>query len=147
MDRKRSSRLSIRLHRFELEVDCFRLSTVSKLSTFLFFLFFFVIKRGMEGIERCLENFPSDRPPRYSPPVRILYLKNPPSVVIVAVPSFGKLIQSPLPGLQNFQSMSVKEQKPRRSGGRAGSFFQPLNFTFCLVIFFIFLIALCIFFE
>lgn len=56
-----------------------------------------------------VENFLSDRSPRSSLPTgEQLYSRNSPSVVIVASPFFEKLIQSPpLPGLQNFQSMSM----------------------------------------
>lgn len=51
-----------------------------------------------------------------------LYSRNPPSVVIVASPFFEKLIQSPpLPGLQNFQSMSMgKRNRSLDEGGGAG---------------------------
>lgn len=97
----------------------------------------------MKRVQRCLENFPSDRLLRYSPLVRILYSKNSLCVVIVAAPFFAKLIQSPPAGSAKFPvDVSKRTEAP---GRRAGSFLEPLNFTSRLAIFFIFPIAVCIF--
>lgn len=87
-----------------------------------------------------VENFLSDRSPRSSLPTgKQLYSRNSPSVVIVASPFFEKLIQSPpLPGLQNFQSMSMgKRNRSLDERGEGGvvdcsRFSEPLNFTFRL---------------